>query len=120
MLIRVDSRRIAFVAIYDLLDLYWISICLLDFLRISECNIFKTMNFTERPEHGISIFTRALDLEHFAQIKFFKSVKSNIVHHLILGKRLSGVDGEIRGNVAVRVFDIHVFKETELAHNILR
>lgn len=120
MLIRVDRGRVALKTVNDLLNLNRVSISGLNLLRVSESDILKTVNFTEGPEHGITILASALDLEHFSQIKLLKCMKSKIVHHLVLGKRLSRVYREISGHIIMRILCFHGFKEAELADDVLR
>ena len=120
MLVRVNSGGVALDAVDDLLDLHWVAIGGLDLLRVGEGDVLETVNFTEGPEHGIAVLTSALDLEHLAQIELLERVQGEVVHHLVLGEWLRGVDGEVGGDVVLGVERVHGLEEAELADDVLR
>jgi hypothetical protein len=72
---RVSSCWVPFNFVNDLLNFNRVALGLVDLLRISEGDVLKTMDFTEAPEHRISILTAALNLEHLAQVKFLEGVE---------------------------------------------
>ena len=117
---RVDLNGRTFETVNDLLNLNWVSIGRLDFLRIGEGDVFKTVYLAEAPEHGISILASALDLEHLTKVKFLKCVQSEVVDHLVLGQRLRRVDAQVVGDISVRVEGLEGVEEAELAHDVLR
>jgi hypothetical protein len=119
MLKGFDSGGRALNAIDYLLDLDWVALSIIDLLGVGEGKVFETVDLTEAPEHGVSIFAATLDLEHLSKVKLLERVQGQVVDHLILSERLGRVQGEVGGYFVVGIGDLLSLEETELSDDIV-
>ena len=120
MLVGVNLESGTVKAVNNLLNFHGVAVSFLKLSWVSKGDVFETVNLTEAPEHGVSILTRTLDLEHFAEIEFLECCKCKLIDHLILGERLSRVLSEVVGDVIARVECLEGLEEAELAYDVLR
>lgn len=120
MLMGAQPNGRAIKAVNNLLNFDRVTVSTLNLRGVGEGDVLETMDLTKAPEHGITILTGTLDLEHLAEIKLLKSGKSELVNHLILGEGLSRVHGKVVSDVIAGVKVLEGLEEAELAYDVLR
>ena len=88
-----DSFRGHFVD--EPLELDGVSADLSELRRVTESNVFETVNLSKLPEEVVDILALALDAENFGQISLCRDALHHVVEKLGLGQGVFVIHGEV-------------------------
>jgi hypothetical protein len=120
LLIRANLNGRSVITVDNLLDFDGVSISFLNFGGVSKGDVFKAVNLTEAPEHGVTILASSLDLEHLSEVELLECGKCELIDHLVLGEGLRRVDTEVVGEIIAGVEVLEGLEEAEFANDVLR